>query len=379
MNSSTRVAKITLTFVLFLIGYLFGGFLLTTNKAEAQYGSCVEYGAMAYESGGYCKCMAGYVMGEDFLGRSQCISENQACTDQYGYNARANYSGGCTCNYGYVFGTDLFGDKKCISADSMCRDDLGVMSRYNSLSERCECSSGYVIDGGSCVNANQLCRSEHGYYSSYDSLRNSCKCDSDYVLDDDDQCVEKQNNVYFKLLDINPENDKELLIKSDYDSRKYIIRVGIGCFSTSLSVYKGKSLVVNLGTDYDVDMFDTVVLQDHNQTCSITHRERAYEDSFPESIEEDPYITPTRNIYNQNNFTPTLNISEPKKQNEVTSNIKAPVENSPQEKNYEVISDKIESSTSTTGTIAPPETQHVQVEVQENLFKRIFKFFLGWF
>lgn len=56
-------------------------YLVIPNVSDAQYGSCSEYGVMAYESGGYCKCMSGYVMGEGVLGGSYCISEDQACKD----------------------------------------------------------------------------------------------------------------------------------------------------------------------------------------------------------------------------------------------------------------------------------------------------------
>jgi hypothetical protein len=129
-------------------------------------------------------------------------------------------------------------------------------------------------------------------------LSNKCECDDDYTFDDNNQCVEKQHNVYFKLLDINPEDDKTLLIKSEYDSRKYIVRIGLGCLGTSVERYLGQNLVVNLGTDYEVDTWDTIVLQDHSQTCSIMYKERTYDDSFPEPEEESSdswYVPPIVN------------------------------------------------------------------------------------
>ncbi|MEN9920728.1 MAG: hypothetical protein RL538_621 [Candidatus Parcubacteria bacterium] len=304
-----------------------------TQSAEA-YGSCSEYGAMAYEDySGYCTCMSGYVFQEDYLGtrcvsvdsycnnvlgmfsrydyasdqcscdygyvlsegtfgKLECISEDKSCQNKYGYHSSATYGGSCECSYGYVLGENIFGDLECISEDQSCKDKLG----YNSSATYgggCECDYGYVIQDGQCTDGDQVCRNDHGYNASYNELSNRCECDEDYTFDDYDQCVEKQHNVYFKLLDTNF-YDSEILIKSEYDYRNYIVRYGLGCFDTSISSYVGSNLVVNLGTDYDVDMFDVIVLQNHGQTCSIMYREVTYDDSFPEQevAEEIYYYTP---------------------------------------------------------------------------------------
>lgn len=427
MDNLIRVRVLINIPLIFLFSAIFfGGFLLLTQEVEAQYGSCSEYGVMAYESGGYCKCMSGYVMGEGVLGDSYCISETQACQDQYGFNARANYSGGCECGYGYVFDTNYSGQKQCVSSDSMCRDEYGVMSRYDSLSGSCECSYGYslgedsigrtqcisdtqacqnqlgyhatalggqckcsygyVIDTNmfgdqQCTDGDQVCHSDHGYNSSYSSLSNKCECDDDYTFDADYQCVEKQHNVYFKLLDINPEDNKELLIKSDYDYSKYIIRVGIGCLSTSIGLYEGKNLVVNLGTDYEVDVFDNVVLQDHNQTCSIMSRERTYDDSFPEPEEDSYYYyTPTVQTY-----TPSINtIAKPAyipNMSEVQSVGKEAAGDILVDESV-VDNTNVESSENSTSTdeFDGLDIQGVEeIEVKESFFKRIISFFKSLF
>lgn len=259
--------------------------LTTIQQVVAYYGSsCDEYGVMAYESGGHCKCMSGYVMGEGILGDTQCVSGDSVCTDKYGYGARYDSLGGsCECRSGYVWGEDLFGNAECVTENQACIDQLGYNARAT-FGGQCECNYGYVIDGGQCNDGDQVCRLDHGLYASYDNLSNECQCDDGYTFDDDYQCVKKQNNVYFKVLDTDIDN-KELLIKSEYDFQRYIVRYGLGCLASSIERYKGKNIVVNLGTDYDVDSFDTIVLQDHNQTCSIMSRERTYEDAFAE--EED--------------------------------------------------------------------------------------------
>lgn len=103
--------------------------------------SCPLMSTYNYASG-KCECMYGYV----FNG-SYCISQDQACSDQYGYNSTSDYSGGCKCRYGYVWNSSR---TKCISEDQACQDQFGVMSIYNVLTNTCDCLAGYSIQGGTC-------------------------------------------------------------------------------------------------------------------------------------------------------------------------------------------------------------------------------------
>ena len=268
-------------------GYVFGKDFL--GKTTCVSGSSICYNKYGYNSqfdslSNSCECSYGYVFGKDSLGQTSCISEDQVCTDQYGYNARSSYGGKCECSYGYVFGKDSIGRTRCVTEDQACKDQYGYDAR-SIYGGQCECGYGYVMSGGQCTHGNTLCRSKHGLYSSYDDSSNSCECDSGYTLDDYNQCAEKQNNVYFKLLDINTD-ERQAILKSDYDSRQYLVTYGIGCLSSTFERYRYKNLVVNLGTDFDLDTWDTIVLQDDNQTCSITYRERTFDDSFPSEVND---------------------------------------------------------------------------------------------
>lgn len=228
---------------LFAIAFILTG--IPFVNASAYYGDgCEQYGFMAYESLGYCKCMSGY-----------------------------------------AFATDIFGDKTCKSLDTICSDKLGFSARYNSLYDTCECGYGDVIDGGRCTDGDYVCHRKHGYNSSYDSLSERCECDSGYTFDDSYQCVEKQNNVYFTLLDI--ETDENLaIIRSDYDSTKYLIKYGYGCYDFSFRRYLRDQIVVNLGTDFYLDTWDKIVLQDDDEVCDITSEERTYYSTFDEMYED---------------------------------------------------------------------------------------------
>lgn len=299
---------------------LFVGAFFMQEKVYA-YGDCSEYGFMAtydYLSGG-CKCMSGYVFGKYFLGQTTCVSGDTVCHDKYGYNSRYDsLSSSCECSYGYVFGKDSIGRTQCVSPDSICTDQLGYNARYNSLYDKCECRSGYVISGGRCTtDGDGVCHSKHGLYSSYDDLNNSCECDSGYTFDDSNQCVEKQNNVYFTLKELDTDEQKAI-IKSDYDYRYYLISYNSGCYSFSFRRYLNHQIVVNLGTDFDLDTWDKVVLQDDNEVCDITRVERADSSTSLQPEEENSFyydtspsvVTPPKPIYQ----TPPAQVIKTKKE-----------------------------------------------------------------
>jgi hypothetical protein len=257
--------------VLFFVGvFVVIGFPII-KKVSAS-GECSQYGFMAmYDSyTNSCKCMSGYVFGTDFMGKPYCVSGDSFCREKYGLFSDYNYlDKSCGCSYGYVFGKDILGRTQCVSTDSICRDQLGYNSRYNSIYDKCECAYGYFISGGRCVDGTTQCRSEHGTYSSYNTATSRCECDSGYTLNDSNQCVEKQNNVYFNLKELDTDN-KKAIIQSSYDLSYYLIGYGYGCYSSSFSRYLNQKIVLNLGTDFSLDRWDKIVLQNDNEVCDIT-------------------------------------------------------------------------------------------------------------
>jgi hypothetical protein len=294
--------------------------------------TCPSMSSYDFLSGG-CKCYSGYVVGTDFLGKQACVSADSKCTDSLGYGAEYNsLSEKCECKYGYIFngsrcesetsycnnlvglmsrydslsdsckclsgyviGTDSLGRQACVSADSVCRDDYGYGSSYNSSTKKCECSYGYeltlkkISSGLECA----LCSTKYGIHSSYNALAKKCECNNEYTLDDSNQCVEKQNNVYFKLDELDAD-EKKAIIRSDYDNRYYLVEYGFGCYSTSFSRYINKQIVVNLGTDFGVDRGDKIVLQDDNENCEIKNVEKVDSDFTLFPVEESyvSYVVP---------------------------------------------------------------------------------------
>jgi len=99
----------------------------------------------AYNSlSGSCECMYGYVSNG-----TQCISETQACEDEFGYHATSTYDGKCKCDYGYRFNKK--GDK-CISNEDYCKE-MDWNAEYDFLGGECVCKDGYKtgLSGTSCV------------------------------------------------------------------------------------------------------------------------------------------------------------------------------------------------------------------------------------
>lgn len=278
-----------------VIGLSLAAVLFFSQKTVHAFGECDQYGYMVtYDSfSNTCSCMSGYSFSTDMFGEKKCISDMQICKDKYGYNATSDYSGSCKCNYGYSFSKNSIGKTQCIDTDSICHDQLGLFSSYESYSDSCVCDSGYIIDRGECVNANRYCSNNLGYHSSYDRSSKKCTCDTGYTIDDSGECVEKQNNAYFFLEELDTDNNRAI-IKSQYDYNYYSIEYGIGCYSFTLNRYEGKLIVVNLGTDFDLDLWDKIVLQDESQTCNITLVEEVDSDFTFENSEEDNYVaTPT--------------------------------------------------------------------------------------
>jgi hypothetical protein len=306
-----------------LLGVLIGfaGWHLTPTASAI--GECSDYGIMAQYDylTGKCKCSSGYYFADGILG-PECKSMSSYCTNKYGFMSRYDsLSDSCECMAGYIMTKSGLG-YTCTNADSECRSQLGLHSSYDSLSDACKCNYGYYIQNGTCTSTDNICSEKLGYNSRYNILTDSCECDSGYVLsqkefgsglecrsctdkhgihaeyngltkececesgytpDDDNQCVQKQNNVYFEVIELDDDNN-EVIIRSDFDGSYYHIDYGLGCLS--FWRYEDKKIVVNLGTDYTLDTWDTIVLQDHEQTCNIVTKERV-DSSFSLNEEDD--------------------------------------------------------------------------------------------
>ncbi len=91
------------------------------------------------------------------------------------------YSPSCTCS-----GGSYYSQPSC-----------PPMSRYNSISEKCECYSGYIASGSRCISENENCQNTYGFNSSSD-YTGGCKCDYGYVISNG-KCVSTTSFCSAKL------------------------------------------------------------------------------------------------------------------------------------------------------------------------------------
>lgn len=132
---------------------------------------------------GRCECYSGYI-----ASGGSCISEDQYCQDRYGWNSRYNsLSNNCECSYGYVVDSST---NRCISGDQYCWNKYGYNSSYQSWDKSCVCSYGYVFNrsGTQCISRDEACREQFGISSEYNSLENGCVCQYGYRFEGS-QCV----------------------------------------------------------------------------------------------------------------------------------------------------------------------------------------------
>lgn len=123
-----------------------------------------------------CKCNYGYV-----ASGGRCISQDQYCTDKYGYGSRFNIlNDTCECSSSYVFDSSK---QECVSGLSYCWNKYGYNSSYDSLSKSCECSYDYRFNtlGTECISNDDYCQDEFSYGSEYSILKDGCVCKDGYI------------------------------------------------------------------------------------------------------------------------------------------------------------------------------------------------------
>jgi hypothetical protein len=91
-----------------------------------------------------CKCYNGY-----YVQNGSCVSVDEICKDQYGFNANSTINDKCSCSYGYRFNSS---GTKCISDDDYC-SELDSHAEWNILTGSCSCRDGYIANASksACV------------------------------------------------------------------------------------------------------------------------------------------------------------------------------------------------------------------------------------
>jgi hypothetical protein len=217
-----------------------------------------------------CECRKGYIWGKNAIG-SYCISGEQACDDNYGYSASYDYlSGNCKCGYGDVWSTDIFGKSTCVSGNSYCYKNYGYGSQFDAQSNGCVCMSGYIMSQDSygnkkCAVGDDVCHEQFGINSSYVQYSNKCQCNQGYEFDINNKCIQKENIVNFYLKEVDLINNK--IIVSD-GLHYWLLDYQLGCNNNYLSNDIDKIIVINIGTNYEINRGDKIVLN-QTESCEV--------------------------------------------------------------------------------------------------------------
>lgn len=81
---------------------------------------------------------------------------------------------------------EVYGERHCHGGGSSYgypnTPSCPLMSSYNTLTDQCECFSGYIAQGNECVSGDSYCSNKYGFHSRYDSLDDLCECSYGYVF-----------------------------------------------------------------------------------------------------------------------------------------------------------------------------------------------------
>ena len=187
-----RVGKI-LGVALFILGCT--GFY---NVVDAHQSGCHRWHSCPTDSGSYTCGDLGYACQYSTYSNSSSGSYSSSYsgyTPSYSYISTPScplnsYASGtsCKCFSGYVSdGTN------CVSASSYCLNQIGLMSNYNSLTNSCECMSGYEIGAlGTCTYKSTYSPTTYngGYSYNYNtSSLNTCPKNSTESVTDPTSCT----------------------------------------------------------------------------------------------------------------------------------------------------------------------------------------------
>ena len=127
---------------------------------------------------GKCECDSGYIFGSS----GQCVSEDDACEEEFGSHAEYKYAGTCGCKSGYVFNDSK---TRCIEEEnetpSFTLPPVSCPANAVALSGTCYCLEGYLADGDRCITYDQGCQKKYGLNSNGD--KDYCYCDAGYQFD----------------------------------------------------------------------------------------------------------------------------------------------------------------------------------------------------
>ncbi|HOL83539.1 MAG TPA: hypothetical protein PLK48_06010 [Caldisericia bacterium] len=155
--------------------------------------------------------------------------------------------------------------------------------------------------------------------------------------------VPKKVNLQKYFVDSVVDNKREVILKNEYGTNKYLVKYGIGCFS--MRQYKNQ--YINIDDGGFLSMGDEIYLFDSNENCLVSSVERI--NDYP-SI---PYTPPTNYTY-----TPDINTPSPSTLPEINSSLNS-VSPTPQTKQTPEVTQE-RTSEIVSQPEAKPQTQQIE-------------------
>lgn len=250
--------KLLLMIILFLIA------LSGINNLNAYWETCYwKYGFWATSDfNGNCYCKDWYHFEKQSITWNLKCVEDPSCSDTYWMWSRENYNWKCECYTWYYFWKDMFWKTQCIKKPT-CSDTFGYWAKEN-YSWKCECKYWYTWWDKNwkdyCVDWDNLCTDKYWYNTSFNDNTKSCECKDWYTLKDW-ECEEKHNSAYFFLVEYS-DDTKETIVKSFTTQQTYLLKLRYTTWLYKAKKFVNKKIVINMGTDWDIDKYDKFILND---------------------------------------------------------------------------------------------------------------------
>ncbi|MFA5916964.1 MAG: hypothetical protein WC850_01865 [Candidatus Gracilibacteria bacterium] len=123
----------------------------------------------------------------------------------------------------------------------------------------------------------------------------TCGYKEGYIFKDG-KCVEKANSTYFYLSEFNEDKNKVIVI-SYYDKKNYLLNLKYTSSLYKVENFIGKSIVINMGTDFSIDKYDKFILNNQDTTTDIV-----IDILSVEKVDNDYTLKTCENVYGSNSI-----------------------------------------------------------------------------
>lgn len=185
---------------------------------------------------------------------------------KYGYMAQFDsFSNTCKCSYGYVFADDMFWNSSCVSMDQFCTNKYGYWAKEKWGA--CVCRYGYALEK---TYSGLQCKMQFCWlYASFDDDSKQCVCNDWYTQDTSYTstftCRQKAYSTYAIINEVNW-NDASVTYYDPYWIINYSKIKSYNCYK--MKNYIWEKSVLNFLYDKTLNYWDYLILPNED-VCDI--------------------------------------------------------------------------------------------------------------